>query len=249
MWNAKLKAIIGVNLKIEPKHQKWVNDLIGSLTIIDVEEITEGKYQVLAAKLHKSIKDSFENQAFSPAIRKELAQSIAKEIKNFLKTSKEIEPNVLPGFEPNTVLGDTTEIQLNNIVEELFAFIEGHKDLKKFTEMVQRFFTELVGNNLAELAEGFTNGLSDVNILLKENIANFFSQLGPDDFGGAFASILTDQVMEIIHFYAQVFENNKPKTTIPVGQIPEEKKQILATAVLPKEEKKDVVISKPYIVF
>lgn len=243
-WHLKLKEFAGINFSRTPKLEKFFLDVVNLLSVQDIFEMLEGKYSTIGSLIWRWTLE-WHGGLYSPAGRKELCRVIANEIKANIAIPSEIAANVIPEFAPNIVIADAVEKHLNNIIHELSEY-QMHKDSNKLSEHFHLFFKEMIGEILAELIEGFSNGITDINIFLKKNICNLLGKVGCEELGVVLTHTLSDEIQSfILAMFALFKEEKSKKGQVPNIVVPEEKKQVevpeikLAQNPQPKAEKKE----------
>jgi hypothetical protein len=105
---------------------------------------------------------------------KKLIEAEAEKLKNLLFVPDEIKSNIYEGFEPLLVAGDSVDTHLTRIMDVILDFDPETRPDSEFIEEMKDALIYFFGDLIEELQDGFSNGMQDVVIFMRENILKLF---------------------------------------------------------------------------
>jgi hypothetical protein len=134
----------------------------------------------------------------NPASRKQLIQTEAEKLKNFLFVPDEIKSNIYEGFEPLLVAGDSVDTHLARIMDVILDFDPDTRPDSEFIEEIKDALIYFFGDLIEELQDGFSNGMQDVVIFMRENILKLIKEGTGPEMSMMVGVLGTDTIMGIV---------------------------------------------------
>lgn len=134
----------------------------------------------------------------NPASRKKLIETEAEKLKNLLFVPDEIKSNIYEGFEPLLVAGDSVDTHLTRIMDVILDFDPETRPDSEFIEEMKDALIYFFGDLIEELQDGFSNGMQDVVIFMRENILKLIKEGTGPEMSMMVGMLGTDTIMGIV---------------------------------------------------
>jgi hypothetical protein len=134
----------------------------------------------------------------NPASRKKLIEAEAEKLKNLLFVPDEIKSNIYEGFEPLLVAGDSVDTHLARIMDVILDFDPETRPDSEFIEEMKDALIYFFGDLIEELQDGFSNGMQDVVIFMRENILKLIKEGTGPEMSMMVGMLGTDTIMGIV---------------------------------------------------
>lgn len=157
-----------------------------------------GAVQGMNKKLKKVLLEKKLKGDDSPASRKKLTDVEGEKLKALLFVPDEIKGNIYEGFEPLLVAGDSVDTHLVRIMDIILDFDNESRPDSEFIQELMDAIIFFMGDLIEELQDGFSSGMQDVVIFLRENILKLIKEGTGPEMSMMVGMVGTDSIMNMV---------------------------------------------------
>jgi len=116
------------------------------------------------------------------------AEKVSSMIGKIFELDEDQKKLAIEGFEPNTVAID---VSIPHVIKLIDASLSSYDNSQnKYSEEVTKIFRSLAKDLLTEISEGFNQGISDLQLILRDKFSRYISSAVGEDTASLFRGML-----------------------------------------------------------